>query len=235
MISDVLVSRYRPAKLHEDQTYQELRDYLITEGLHPAEESLEKCQRTIAFRHCHESFTFAGTHTMVLQLLELNFDITSDLGTIVYHFIRKIDNAGRLWGQPEHLCLNGNALEVDDSSESDIVYMKSVANPDTPEYVCEHYGNNTNCLAAVEFMCSEFQGKCDEPVSRLINGHSKVGISNAINCTTSHNDERLVDKVKVYFMTGMTIVEKHQFETDQNLLLSSFRQISSSPRCGQNL
>ena len=139
----------------------------------------------------------------------------SNSETIVYHFIRKIDNGGRLWGQPEHLCLNGNALEVDDSSESDIVYMKSVANQDTPEYVCEH----TNCLAAVEFMCSEFQGKCDEPVSRLINGHSKAGISNAkciINCTTSYNDERLVDKVKVYFMTGMTIVEKNQFETDQN-------------------
>ena len=174
VISKMLVKRYRSAKLHQNKTYQDLRDHLLDMNLHPREESLEKCQRAIASQRCLESFTFAGTHTMMLQLLELNHAITSDLGTILYHFIKKVDRDGRLWGRPEHLCLKGNILEEDDFSEPDVLYMKSVTNPDTPEHVCQKYGNDTNCLVAVQFMCSEFGGKCDEPVSRLINDHSKV-------------------------------------------------------------
>ena len=181
MISAVLVKRYRSAKLHEDKTYREMQDHLMAQGIYPSEESVEKCQRKIAVRQCLQSFTFAGTHTMVLQLLELNYAITSDLGTIVYHLMNKLDNEDRLWGRPAHLCLNANTIAEVDYSESDILYLKSVSDPDTPEQVCEQYDNDTGCLAAVKFLCSEVQGACDERVSQLINGYSKVSAKNAVD------------------------------------------------------
>ena len=124
-----------------------------------------------------KSFLFAGARTIAMQLMEINSAITSDLGSFLYHLLGKLDQEDDPWGRTELSCQDPNPPGSNSFSQmSDIMYLKALPDPDTPQELCNSYNKKggTNCLESVEKVCSEIPGRCNEGVANLLTGDSKV-------------------------------------------------------------
>ena len=186
LLEAVFLKRYRAFKMHEADAVKSVKGYLSRKGLGLRPATLEICKRAIVYisnKSCMASYAYSASHTVPLQLMDIYNYPTSGLGTILYHYVKRLSDEGNLWSKNQVLnerdaCKNSHQLFGSTDGVKERYPLGSTKAQDRPQDLC---GPSVQCMNALSKFCTEGPDLdttlCEEEVAWLLAGSSRVSNS----------------------------------------------------------